>query len=68
MKRPDVLLSHVWHYLVRRPDEAFIFLDKEACIKYHVPFHTVVYLIGDFSGDRDEVMAEIHRAAIAMTN
>lgn len=68
MKRPTVLLSHVWHYMVRSPDEMFVFKDKKACIVYYVPFHTVLYLIGDFAGGSDEVTTEVHRAAVAMTN
>lgn len=68
MEQPTLLLSHVWNYLTRKQDDAFVFVDKKACMTYHEPFRTVLYLTGDFAGTTGQVTAELHRAIIAMTN
>lgn len=68
MEWPSVTLSHVCHYILRRPNDVFIFVDKKACILYYVPFHSLVYLSGDFDGTELELREEIRRQARAMLN
>lgn len=65
---PPMMLGYVWRQMSRYPDKAFVFADKKACLVYYPPIHSVVYLIGDFTGNRAEITAEIRRAFHSMLN
>lgn len=66
---PALMISFVFNYMRRVPDAMFVFIDKKAMITYYGrPYNSVVYLYGDFSGDQDDAVLEMHRVAIAMLN
>lgn len=49
---PPPSLGQIFHFLRKYPDQMFIFTDQKACLTYERDVGQVLYLIGNFDGER----------------